>query len=371
MGAVVVATPESGSARALRDAGIETISFEGLGVPEDATTDRIVEAIRALADSGDVALAVDGSAPFLEGVVLGLAAGGPVVVVPAASPLAPAPVAAGTGFAELLRIMALLRAPGGCPWDIEQTHLTLRRHLIEESYEVVAAIENGRMDELADELGDVLLQVVFHSQIASENGDFTIDDSVAAIIAKLRRRHPHIFGDAIAHTPAEVTERWDRIKRDEKPSQGALDGIAHTLPALTYADKVSRRAVAVGFEWETVEDVWKKVHEEIEELKATDAGTPEAVDELGDVLFSVVNVARKMGVDPEEALRGTCEKFRRRFADMERAAAAEGHDLAGLGIDEMEALWRLAKEGERGREGAGPVGTDRPDGPDIEGRLDA
>lgn len=259
----------------------------------------------------------------------------------------PVRIASPRGFDELVRIMALLRAPDGCPWDREQTHMTLRRHLIEEAYEAVAAIEAGDDAELADELGDVLLQVVFHAQIAAEKGAFDIEDVSDAIVTKLRRRHPHIFGDARADTPDEVMHRWDRIKREEKAEQGILDGIAPTLPALAYAEKISRRAVGVGFEWETVDDVWEKVHEEIDELKACSAGTPEAEDEVGDVLFTVVNVARKMGIDAEQALRGTCEKFRRRFSEMERTAAAEGRDLAAMELDDMEALWRRAKEGER------------------------
>jgi tetrapyrrole methylase family protein/MazG family protein len=253
------------------------------------------------------------------------------------------------GFDELVRILAVLRGPDGCPWDLEQTHLTLRRHLVEEAYETVAAIEAGDMVGLADELGDLLLQVVFHAQIASEAGDFTIDDAVANIVAKLRRRHPHIFGTAVADTPAEVMERWDRIKREEKGGGGVLDGIARTLPALTYADKMSRRAVSVGFEWATVDDVWAKVHEEIDELKATEPGSPEAADEVGDLLFTIVNVARKLGVDPEMALRATCGKFRSRFEHMESSVSSEGKDLADMTLDDMEALWRLAKETERGR----------------------
>ncbi len=263
------------------------------------------------------------------------------------------------GFDELVRIMAILRSPDGCPWDLEQTHMSIRRNLVEEAYEVVAAIENGDKDELADELGDILLQVVFHSQIAAENGDFTVDDSIAAIIAKLRRRHPHVFGNASADTPAEVIERWDRIKREEKGG-GALEGIAHSLPALIYADKVSKRAVAVGFDWDSIDGVWEKVHEEIDELKATSPGSPEAADEVGDVLFSIVNVARKMGVDPEEALRGTCEKFKRRFAEMERTAAEQGRDMTDLCMGEMEALWRLAKDSECGHvvEGTGEAGPE-------------
>jgi tetrapyrrole methylase family protein/MazG family protein len=250
------------------------------------------------------------------------------------------------GFDELVRIMAVLRAPDGCPWDREQTHMTLRRHLVEESYEAVAAIEAGDDAEMCDELGDVLLQVVFHAQIAAEAGRFDVDDVADAIVTKLRRRHPHIFADAIAETPDEVMVHWDAIKRTEKPERGLLEGIAPTLPALTYAEKISRRAASVGFEWETVDDVWEKVHEEIDELKATSPGSAQAEDELGDVLFSMVNVGRKMGIDPEQALRSTCAKFIRRFGEMERMAAEAGGDLASMDIDRLEALWRRAKEGE-------------------------
>lgn len=224
--------------------------------------------------------------------------------------------------------------------------MTLRRHMVEEAYEAVAAIESGDDAEIRDELGDLLLQIVFHAQIASEEGRFDIDDVAAAIVQKLERRHPHIFGDAVADTPAEVMTRWDAIKRTEKERESVLDGIAPTLPALTYAEKISRRAVGVGFEWETVDDVWEKVAEEIGELRATDHGTPEAEDELGDLLFTIVNVGRKMGIDPEQALRMTCAKFIRRFSSMEKAAAEQGRDIAELGIEEQEALWRRAKEGE-------------------------
>lgn len=251
------------------------------------------------------------------------------------------------GIDDLVRIMSVLRAPDGCPWDREQTHMTLRRHLVEEAYEALAAIEAGDDAEIRDELGDVLLQVVFHAQIAAEEGRFDIDDVADAIVTKLRRRHPHIFGDAVADTADEVVARWDAIKRTEKPETGLLGGIAPTLPALTYAEKISRRAVSVGFEWETLDDVWEKVHEEIGELKATSPRSPEAEDELGDLLFTVVNIGRKMGVDPEQALRGTCAKFIRRFSEMERVATEQGQDLAEMGIVDMEALWRRAKDGER------------------------
>jgi tetrapyrrole methylase family protein/MazG family protein len=253
----------------------------------------------------------------------------------------------GRSFEELVRIMSVLRAPDGCPWDREQTHMSLRKHLVEEAYEAVAAIEAGDDAEMRDELGDILLQVVFHAQIAEEEGRFDIDDVADAIVTKLVRRHPHIFGDAVAETPDAVVVTWDEIKRHEKPEKTLLEGIAPTLPALTYAEKISRRAVSVGFEWETVDDVWAKVHEEIDELKAEAPGSPGAEDELGDVLFSMVNVGRKMGIDPEQALRSTCAKFIRRFTEMERMAAGEGRDLADMDIQDMEALWRRAKEGER------------------------
>ncbi len=250
------------------------------------------------------------------------------------------------GFGELVRVIGVLRSPDGCPWDRAQDHRSLRHNTIEEAYETVAAIDAGDLTHLAEELGDLLLQIVLHAQIASESGAFTIDDVVAGVTTKLRRRHPHIFGDAVAETPEDVSARWDAIKRDEKAGSGALDGLAASLPSLMYAQKMSRRAVAVGFEWETLDDVWTKVHEEIEELKATEPGSERAADEIGDLLFTIVNVARKQGIDAETALRGTCEKFRRRFGEMEAAASAEGGSLSELDIAAMERLWQAAKRAE-------------------------
>lgn len=245
----------------------------------------------------------------------------------------------------------MLRGPGGCPWDRAQTHYSLRKNLIEEAYETVAAIEMEDDAELREELGDVLLQVVLHSQMASEDGRFDIDDVARGITAKIRHRHPHIFGTATAGTPDEVIANWDRIKHVEKTGRGhgTLDGIPEGLPGLMLAQKISRRAVAVGFEWETLDDVWEKVHEEIDELKATQPGSPEAVDEIGDLLFTVVNLARKQGIDAEMALRSTCAKFRQRFECMETAAAEEGRAIAELSIDEMEVLWQQAKAQEENR----------------------
>jgi len=253
-----------------------------------------------------------------------------------------------TPFEEFVQVIAILRGPGGCPWDRAQTHYSLRKNMIEEAYETVAAIEMEDDAELAEELGDVLLQVVLHAQMASEDDRFDIDDVIRGITAKIRHRHPHIFGTAQAGTPEEVITNWDRLKRDEKAERGhgTLDGIPQGLPGLMLAQKISRRAVAVGFEWETLDDVWEKVHEELEELKATEPGSPEAVDEIGDLLFTVVNLARKQGIDAEMALRTTCDKFRRRFAHMETAAADGGRRMDELSIDEMEALWQRAKAGE-------------------------
>jgi tetrapyrrole methylase family protein / MazG family protein len=252
-------------------------------------------------------------------------------------------------FDEFVRTIAVLRGPDGCPWDRAQDHMSLRRNMIEEAYEAVSAIEAGDDRELAEELGDVLLQVVLHAQIAADDGRFTIDDVVAGIAEKIRRRHPHVFADAEAGTPDEVIERWDAIKRDEKAGSGVLEGIPSALPALLWAQKISRRAVGVGFEWESLEAVWEKVHEEIDELKETTPGSPEAADEIGDLLFTVVNLARKQGIDAEESLRATCRKFIARFEDMEHAAGSGGRAMNDLDITEMEELWRIAKSREEPR----------------------
>lgn len=259
--------------------------------------------------------------------------------------VSPSQLAPPAGFSEFVRLIGVLRAPDGCPWDRAQNHLSLRQHMLEEAYEAVAAIEAGSASDLADELGDVLLQVVLHAQIASETGDFDIDEVVARITEKIRRRHPHIFGDASADTPDEVTANWSAIKRGEKEG-GLLDTIPRNLPALMLAQKISRRVVGVGFEWETLEDVWAKVHEELDELRDTEPGSPEAAEEIGDVLFTVVNLARKQGIDAEEALRATCAKFTGRWEAMERAADAQGFEISSAGIERLEQLWQDAKKHE-------------------------
>ena len=269
---------------------------------------------------------------------------------------------------DLRRIVAILRHPGGCPWDAEQTHESLRRCLMEECCEVLEAIDRRDDALLCEELGDVLLQVVLQSQIAADAGEFTIDDVCRDVNAKIVRRHPHVFGDVVAGDANEVLDVWDQIKMAEKESadaaadapQGLLDGVPKSFPALKQAQKISRKAASAGFEWETVDDVWAKVDEEVAELKAAYAAAPKSANgkvdaaadpaaaaavelEMGDVLFSLVNVARKMGVQAEEALRATCGKFRVRWAFMEGAAAGGGRRVEDISMEEMEELWQLSK----------------------------
>ncbi len=256
------------------------------------------------------------------------------------------------GFDEFVEVIAALRAPDGCPWDREQTHKSIAKNMVEEAYEAVHAIETDDVAEIREELGDVLLQVVLQSQIAADAGEFTIDDVVAAITAKIVRRHPHVFGEEVAaDTAGEVLANWDQIKATERAekNQGLLDTVPHALPALMLAQTISRKAVSAGFEWESLDGVWAKVHEELDELKATEPGSPEAADEIGDLLFTIVNLARKQGIDAETALRGTCDKFRTRWSAMEEAAAGEGRNVAELDLDEQEALWQQAKQKEKGR----------------------
>lgn len=254
------------------------------------------------------------------------------------------------GFDELVEVIAALRAPDGCPWDRAQTHHTIAKNVVEEAYEAVHAIETDDIAGLREELGDVLLQVVLQSQIAADDGEFTVDEVVAGITAKLYRRHPHVFGDAVAGTPAEVHAKWDEIKAAEKAEKGTglLDDVPHALPALMLAQTISRKAVAAGFEWESLSGVIDKLHEEVAELAETDPGSQEAADEIGDILFTVVNLARKQGIDAETALRGTCDKFRGRWKSMEESAAAAGTAVGDLSLEQQEALWQQAKLKEKG-----------------------
>jgi tetrapyrrole methylase family protein / MazG family protein len=259
------------------------------------------------------------------------------------------PTTTGERFERLVGIMARLRAPGGCPWDREQNFDTIKPYLLEEAYEVFDAIDQRDWPGLAEELGDLMLQAVFFAQMASEEGTFRIDDSLDAISEKLIRRHPHVFGDGAAKTSDDVKRRWDEIKADEKkakektkgkPPQGRLDSVPRNLPALVEAQQISSKAAAVGFDWEHAGQVLEKLDEELRELAgAREGGTPAEIEaEIGDLLFVLVNLARFLKVDPEQALRKTNAKFRKRFAYVEKHAALPGATLA-----EMEALWQEAK----------------------------
>ena len=260
-------------------------------------------------------------------------------------------------FARLVAIMERLRAPGGCPWDREQTFDTIKPYLLEETYEVMDAIDARDFEGLAEELGDLLLQPVFFAQMASEEGRFNIADSLEAINSKLIRRHPHVFADGDAKTSSDVLRRWDEIKAEEReakaqpqPPKGLLAGVPRSLPALVEAQKIASRAAGAGFDWANIEQVFDKLKEELAELDAARAAVnqgsgehQEIEDELGDLLFVVVNIARFLKVDPEQALRKTNAKFRSRFAHVEAGVEASGKTLPEAGIEEMERFWQEAK----------------------------
>lgn len=250
-------------------------------------------------------------------------------------------------FQDLVQVMATLRGPGGCPWDREQTHASLRPYLLEEAYEVLEAIEADDPDRLREELGDLLLQVVFHAQIASERGQFTIEDVVVTIHDKLVRRHPHVFGGVQGvDTPEKVKERWEALKRAERGvDASALDGVPSSLPALIRAQKLYQRASQAGFEWPDPRSALDKVHEELAELDEAVASRDTAAvqEEVGDVLMTVAKVAAFAGVDAEQALRDACAKFTRRFRSLERLAAERGQRIEQLSLPELEHLWREAK----------------------------
>lgn len=253
-----------------------------------------------------------------------------------------------TQIDRLLAIMAHLRDPiKGCEWDREQTYASIAPYTIEEAYEVADAIERRDLKALRDELGDLLLQVVFHSRIAEEAGEFTFADVASSISLKLERRHPHIFSDDT--TDSNQSDRWEGIKAAERQNQGAtsaLDGVAMALPALMRAEKLQKRAARTGFDWPDTEGPEAKVLEELEELK-TASTDEERLDEAGDLLFSAVNIVRAYGVAPEDALRSANAKFERRFRFMEALAGSYGIEFSSLTIDEQEDYWRAAKSSER------------------------
>jgi tetrapyrrole methylase family protein / MazG family protein len=271
---------------------------------------------------------------------------------------APRSSSAGPAFAKLVAVMARLRAPGGCPWDREQTHSTLRTYLIEEAYEVLDALDSTDDVKFAEELGDLLLQVLFHAQIASEEGRFAIDDVIREIYEKMIRRHPHVFGEKRAKDAVEVLRNWEIIKQEErrnKSGQSAaepkpvsiLDGVPRTLPALLEGLQLTRKAARIGFDWRNVEGIFDKLAEEASELRQA-LGKKESSSriesEVGDILFVAVNLARFLNVDPEIAMKKASSKFSRRFHEMERLARQQGTTLAEIPRRQMESLWVQSKQ---------------------------
>lgn len=259
------------------------------------------------------------------------------------------PLAAGTSFEALQEVVARLRAPDGCPWDREQTHLSLRKYLLEEAYETIQTLDNEDMDGLCEELGDLLLQVVLHAQIAGEEGDFNMTHILKGIHDKLIRRHPHVFSNWEVDGVGKVLQNWEKLKAAEREARGGekikglLDGVPLALPALSQAQEIQDRAARVGFDWPQIDGAIDKIAEELAELKAA-ATDEERMAEAGDLVFAVVNVVRWYKVDAESAVRGTSLRFRRRFGYIEQAARAQGREMASLSFEEMDALWNEAKK---------------------------
>ena len=251
------------------------------------------------------------------------------------------------GLNDLKKIVSILRAPGGCPWDAEQTHESLCRGTLEECYEVIEAIHEENPDHLKEELGDLLLQVVFHADIEQEAGRFDLDDVADGISKKLIFRHPHVFGDVSVADSAEVLVNWDALKRQEKAQEtytDTLTSVARSLPALWRAEKVQKKANKAGFDWPDASGAVDKLSEELGELKEAMAQGSNMEEELGDLLFSVVNVSRFLNTDPEEALSAATDKFISRFAKVEQMALSQGKDMAQMSLQELDKLWESAKQ---------------------------
>ena len=254
-------------------------------------------------------------------------------------------------FDDLVHLMHTLRSPGGCPWDRQQTLPMLKPFVIEEAYEVVDAIDRADGAGLAEELGDLLLQAVFIAEVTSESGQFDIYDSITAIHDKLVRRHPHVFGDVAAHNAEEVLVNWEKLKNEERKAENksVLAGVPPSLPALLRASRLTEKASRVGFDWRRTDDVFEKVEEEIGETRdAIASGDREAIEEeIGDLLFTVANLARKLDVNAEEALQAANRKFTRRFQSMERHVRADGRNLDQLSLEQLDVLWEESKRAER------------------------
>jgi MazG family protein len=284
-------------------------------------------------------------------------------------------VSTGEWFEKLVAVQKRLRAPQGCPWDREQTHATLRPHLIEEAYEVIDALDSGDDAKFAEEMGDLLLQVVFHSEIAREEERFTVADVIREIHDKMVRRHPHVFGDVRARNSAEVLQNWERIKAGErldknasskngtgKPQQNPaslLDGVSRGLPAMLQGLQLTRKASRAGFDWQDADGIFEKLREEMAEVRhaLTEKDFRKTEEELGDLLFAAVNLARFVQVDPEIALKKANAKFQRRFVEMEKAARQSDRTFDGMAREEKESLWDAVKHGEKKNAGAHKSGN--------------
>jgi tetrapyrrole methylase family protein/MazG family protein len=247
------------------------------------------------------------------------------------------------GFTGLKRIIARLRGPNGCPWDKKQTHASLKPYLVEESYEVLQALDEGVPEKLRDELGDLLLQIMLHSQIADEEEQFNIDGVIENISEKLIHRHPHVFGSVKAKDAVEVEQSWEALKQEERAEgESILSGMPEQMPALAYSQSMQRRVAGVGFDWETVEEIIDKLAEEVGEIKRA-ASQHEKANEFGDLLFTLANIARRLGIDLEMALRSANQRFYQRFTYMEKICRERGINLASLSLDEQNKLWEEAK----------------------------
>jgi tetrapyrrole methylase family protein/MazG family protein len=246
-------------------------------------------------------------------------------------------------FTGLKKIIAKLRGPNGCPWDRKQTHASLKPFLVEESYEVLQALDEGIPEKLRDELGDLLLQIMLHAQIADEARQFNIDGVIESISQKLTHRHPHVFGGVEAKDAAEVEQSWESLKQEERgEGESILGGMPGQMPALAYSQSMQRRVAAVGFDWETVEEIIDKLAEEVGEIKRAE-GQQEKANEFGDLLFTLANIARRLDIDLEMALRSANQRFYRRFTYMEKICHERGINLASLSLDEQNELWEKAK----------------------------
>jgi tetrapyrrole methylase family protein/MazG family protein len=247
------------------------------------------------------------------------------------------------GFTKLVEIIARLRGPGGCPWDKQQTHTSLREFLLEESYEALEALDEEDYKKLCQELGDLLLQIILHTQIASEKGEFKLADVLDGINTKLVRRHPHVFGDVHVESSEEVSHNWESIKKGERDSEASiLENVPRQMPALAYSQDIQRRVAQVGFDWENIDGVIDKLAEEVKELTQS-VNQEEKADEFGDLFFTLANIARRMGIDPEASLRQANLKFFKRFSYMEKLCRERGLDLGQLPFSEQNALWEEAK----------------------------